>query len=172
MNRLAATVVAHRRSVLLAWAAIVAGWGALGMGLGAKLATRGYTVPGSESDGAATVERKTLYHGEHADVFVAVTPRRAEPLRVVLVRARTAIQRQEQVAGTGRPIVGRGGSMALVPVRLGVDVARAQKKLPDLRGALRKRLGGTATVELLGQAAVFERYSTIAKDDLKRAESI
>lgn len=170
MSALASVVVRRPKRVIAVWVLLVAVLGTVGMGLADELANRGYDVPGSDSERADAIQRSAIAGRETTDVLVAFAPAE-RATRPELEAVRRELRGEQDVVAVGPARTSPTGG-ALLEVRVALDLAAAQKEVPRLRRAVERAAARDGRGEVVGQAAVLERYSAIAKEDLARAESL
>jgi uncharacterized membrane protein YdfJ with MMPL/SSD domain len=169
MSALAELVVRRPSHVVAAWLVLTLAGLTLAVGLGDKLANRGYTVPGSDSEAARSIGERYLPGGDGTRVHIAVTAdhrARAELARAAR-RAAAALRGEPDVARVGAPRVARDGRAAVVPVVIDLPAPDAEKRVHDLQEIVDRASPG-ATV--LGAVAAYDRYTTIAREDLARVD--
>lgn len=167
MNALASFVVRRARLTVVLWA-LLAAVSALGAAqLHDRLANGGFTVPGSQSERAEDLVRARVNGGDRSGVLVTARPDMGRPLDARLRRALASAPGVERV---GPPRLAAGGGLVAFQVELGSDLARAQKRLPELRQRAAAAAGEDRATSVVGAPAVFERYSELAREDLKRVE--
>jgi len=164
-------VVRRPRRVLGVWAVLAVVFGIIGSGLQDRLANRGYEVPGSPSD-QAQQRARSFFGADTTRVFVALTSASADHARVRAASADVTPRMRglDDLVAVEPPTIGRDGRAAVVPVALRVDAAEAQHRVADVRDRLGGIGGGSIDSGVIGQAAVFNSYSTIAREDLAKAE--
>jgi RND superfamily putative drug exporter len=168
---MANVVVRHPRVVIALWVLLVAGCTPFSTQLDDRVDNGGYEVPGSDSARARDVARTQLALGS-SDIFVALESGDRRALPTASRRLAAALREQPDVARVEPALVARTGQAAILPVHLRFDLGGAQRRLPALRAFVAARTPAGVRATLLGQPAVLERYSDIARDDLARAERV
>jgi uncharacterized membrane protein YdfJ with MMPL/SSD domain len=182
LERLARLIVARARIVVAAWAAAVAIGVALASGLFGELSNRGFLVSGSESDRAARVLSREI-PGQHGTPLIAIVRGRGPAADLVEgagVRAvRRALRdvpgvRSVEGGGGGQTRGGDGGAatMMLIAVHVAPEPAEVEQRVQTYQHALARASTATLRMSLFGSPVVMERFATIARDDLRRAEQI
>ena len=167
MNALSTLILRHPRLVVVAWAiALLVAIVPAGM-LSERVSNGGYEVPGSQSQSVERLNATRFEAGKH------------QPLYVVLAGGGQAEAQARKVSAALREVQGVPGIRVLAPqVRDGVllvpflvpgDLAAVQKQVVDIRAAV---TGVDGRAQVLGEAAVWEEATSIAEQDLSRAEAL
>jgi RND superfamily putative drug exporter len=157
---------------VFAWVALAVVGGVVAAA-GGRLANGGTDVPGSQSARTDALEADRIFGEDRTHVFVVVSvpEGRASSLAPLLPRVRKAVAAAPHVAEVGQGAVVSRANFAIFAFDLGSTLVDAQDQLADVRTAA-KRAAGQADVTIVGEAADYDRYGTIARDDLDRVEKI
>jgi RND superfamily putative drug exporter len=162
-------VLRHPRKIVVAWALLLVACGVLATDLESRLRDGGYEVPGSSSERANQISRQLFPDASRQRVYVAVVADRSSRSRVMAAarRATDAVRSVDGVEGVEAPLAAPAGRAVLVPVVLAGGLAEAQTYVSGVQAALDgvRVLGGTAQV--IGQAAVYDRYMARSKEGLQ-----
>lgn len=172
MRTVAGFALRHPRAIIVAWVAAAIVGAVLGLGLADRVTNGGYEVAGSESAKADAVAAETFGERSEGKAFVVFSGAPVGALMRDGRAARLAVAGSPGVAGAGRPVPAPDGSVALLPVKLEGNLGAAQNHAADLQEALGEMEFGSAHAELIGQAAVYNRYRIHSKDDLTKAALI
>jgi RND superfamily putative drug exporter len=167
MKRLSVFIGKHPWLVIAAWLLALA----LALLPASKLSDRvsngGYEVPGSQSREIERLDAESFGQGKRQLLYVVVPHRaggadRIEPVVVALRRAPNS-------PGIEVRPPQRGGKVTLIPFLVPGSFAEVQKQAEGLREEVRNTYAGA---RLLGEAAVWDEASSIAEEDLSRAEAL
>lgn len=174
LTRLGQVVARRPRAVIAGWVVVALVGALLAAGLSDRLANRGFYVPNSSSDHANRVQELHFADAGGSPLFVAATTERsgASSLEAAASAAATRLDNTEDVSFVGAPVVSENRRAALVPFTIDLSLEDAQHEIPDLRDSVAANPPPGVELEIVGQAAVFERYSEIAAEDLGRSESL
>jgi RND superfamily putative drug exporter len=163
------------RAVIAAWLLVAAGCAVFAFGLAGRLADRGFAVPGSDSARVTAIMRRSIPGHAGAELFAVARVRTADPhwpddataaVRRALLRFRVVAQVRYEAAS----IVDATTGSVIVAILLRADAAEAEKHVPELRAALARASRSGRRLQLTGAPVVAERYGSIARRDLERAE--
>jgi RND superfamily putative drug exporter len=136
----------------------------------------GYEVNGSQSQRATTIDRQ-LFHGAlKPKVAVSVVAPHAS--NAIVMRdaaiAASAVRKTSGVASVEEPELSANGHVALVPLTLDGSIAVAQTYVQGIQTSLDRAARSTrlAKLQLVGQAAVFDRYAVDARKSLQTSAAI
>lgn len=174
MRRLGLLVARRPRAVVAAWVVVAVMCGGLAAAFSENLTNRGFYVAGSSSDMARKVERTHFPDARGSTLFVAISADGSDPgrLRAAAGTAATRLRGAADVSYVAPTRVGGAGRLAVVPFTVGLPLDKAQLEVGRLRSLVTRGAAPETKVELIGQAAVYERYSEIAEEDLTRSESL
>jgi uncharacterized membrane protein YdfJ with MMPL/SSD domain len=179
LHGLAALAITHPRKVIAVWVLAATIGLALASGLAGELSDRGFSVPGSQSERLERVMKEAIPGHRGTELFVLVTKplnARDDPVRLVQ-RALRPFPGILSVTRTGASVEGsedaaRAVERQVVTFRIDAKSSEAEQYVPRFRAALERSARGPIKAGLFGGVAVSERYSTIARADLTRAERI
>jgi uncharacterized membrane protein YdfJ with MMPL/SSD domain len=174
LERLGKGVAARPRTVIAVWVVLLLGSAVLASGLTKQLGNRGFGVPGSSSSLAAETAAEQIPAAGGSQLSVAATAATPAPARLAATLHRSAalLRADPAVLDVGAPRLAADGKAALLPFALRADSAKAQEEVPELRDSLTAGAPADLEIEVIGQAAVYKRYSDIAAEDLKRSETL
>jgi RND superfamily putative drug exporter len=178
----ASVAVRRPRLVLLAWLLVAVVAGVLSTGLGDRLGTGGFEVPGSESL-RVQQDLQQRFSGQSADATVVVvhsdsataTQPPYEQLLGAIASAARAIPDVTSVvtpAEGGPAFVSKDGRTSYVVVGMSGDIGRQQEIAADLGEVAAERSRDGFQVTTAGSAAFFDRLNEVSKEDLEKAERI
>ena len=169
LGRLADAVSRHRRAVVAAWLALLAGGGWFSLHETDRLSGGGWEVAGSASLRVATQLRD----------FPGVTP----PSLTLFVTGATPAEVRRRLAALaprllrdpalrpGRPVLLAGGRAALVPLAYPQGTSSAIDEATRLRREL-VQTSPTVQTRVLGEPAVWSNFQEVSKRQLARGEAI
>jgi uncharacterized membrane protein YdfJ with MMPL/SSD domain len=173
MTRWAAFVLRHPRKVVGLWLIILVVSGGLASQLETRVKNGGYTPPGSQTARAEALGERFFAKSSAPQVFVALTATHAAaPLLSDAAIAQRALHGVRGVEGIGQPMLSADRAAVLVPVVLHGDTATAQTYPPDINAALAKFHFPAAKVQLIGEAALYDRMGIQSKKSLAKSSVI
>lgn len=174
LRQLGTFVTRRPRAVVATWALALLVAAGFASGLSDQLANRGFAVPGSPSERAELLTRAHFPRagGSTLVAAAAATAPRPRGLRLALAEARGALGRQPHVVGVGAIAIGRDRRVGLLPFTVDLFLAKAQEEVPALAAAAAAADRPGIELQVLGEAAVYKRYSDIAAEDLQRSEAV
>ena len=172
MRALARLILSNPRKVVAVWSVLAVAGAVLGLGLAQRVTNGGYEVAGSESAKANDVAAQVFDERSEARAYVALTGASPKALRRDAARVRSEIAGAEGVVGVGPTIPAPDGSVTLVPVTLEGDLGESQNYASTLQEELHSLDLGATRADLIGQAAVYDRYRVHSKEDLTKAALI
>ncbi|MBS1868366.1 MAG: MMPL family transporter [Actinobacteria bacterium] len=185
MGLLARLVVRRPRATIAGWLLVAAASAVVASGLLGRLSDRGFAVPGSESARAAALMIRHLPGHRGAELLAVVTVRDPDQGGAWIAAAGRRAERALGARADVRSLATRGSAVhygrgdsattlgiALVEVLLRVDPAATQSHVSALRHALARADGGRFHALLLGPPVLEQRYASIARADLTRAERL
>jgi RND superfamily putative drug exporter len=172
LKTLARFALSNPRKIAVGWLVLALVGGALGLGLSQRVTNGGYEVAGSESAQANDVAAEAFGERSEAKAYVALTGAGSAELVRGAARVRGEIADSAGVAAVGAPFPAPDGSVALLPVKLEGDLGEAQNYASDLQRELASLELAPVRADLIGQAAVYDRYRVHSKEDLTKAALI
>jgi len=193
LEKLAALVLAHRFAVVVAWAVLAVAGVTYGSGLYDGLSNGGFAVRGSDSEQAVKIIARDFQFGGTSRLFAVLeypdalrlasrgapspaAARRSAAARAAFERAGLTashvLLEQPDVVHVDGPAPSGDRRVAVLQAFLRLREAEAQRRVPAIRATLRRALAPYAHAEVVGRIAVFQRYSAVARSDLRRAEKI
>jgi RND superfamily putative drug exporter len=172
LRTLAQLILSNPRKIAAAWLVLAVAGAALGLGLAHRVTNGGYEVAGSESAKANDVAGQVFGERSEARAYVVLTGASPEALQRDAARVRSEIAGSAGVAGVGQTIPAPDGSVTLVPVTLEGDLGKSQNYASTLQAELHSLDLGPTRADLIGQAAVYDRYRVHSKEDLTKAALI
>jgi uncharacterized membrane protein YdfJ with MMPL/SSD domain len=174
MSLLARFVIRHPRKIVAFWVLLLLASSALASGLGGRVQNGGYSASGSQSQRAAALSKRLFADDSSPQAYLAVLSDGAST--PTLLRnadaAAAAIRGLSGVKSLGKPLPAPNGRAVLIPVTLAGSIGAAQTYVPAIQSALaRLRLPATDT-QLIGQAAVYQRYMVQSKRSLQTSSLI
>jgi trehalose monomycolate/heme transporter len=172
MHTLAKIVIGRPRSVIVAWLVLCVVSGSVAFTLFDKVLNEGWMVPGSGSARAAMIYRHSILGHDGTELFAVVTnlPANFDPETAGPRIVQRALADQPDISAIRYEALISGG--VIVEIRLRLDDAHAEQRVPAIRGALRHVRPRTTRIALGGEAAISDRYTTIARHDLAVAEKL
>lgn len=174
LRRLGILVARRPGWTVAAWVILAIMGAVLASGLSKQLANRGFDVPGSSSYRANQLTQAHFPRARGSSLFIAATSASAGPgsLASALARARQTLTHSPEVAAIGTAEISPDGRAAVLPFQMGLSLAGTQAVVPTLAVQIAAGKPHGVDVQVLGQAAIYKRYSDIAAQDLKRSESL
>jgi uncharacterized membrane protein YdfJ with MMPL/SSD domain len=177
MTALARFVLRHPRKIVGFWFVLLLLSGALASRLSERVQNGGYVAAGSQSQRALALEQHRFgsypmpqaylsvlsAHGEHASATVLLSD---------AALAARAIRGVDGVNVLGTPKLSSNGRAVLLPVTLAGSIGTAQTYVPDIQATLAHARLPSATAQLIGQAAIYERYMVQSKQSLQTSSLI
>jgi uncharacterized membrane protein YdfJ with MMPL/SSD domain len=142
--------------------------------LAGRVQNGGYVAPGSQTQRAGALATRVFSHSPAPQAYVAVLSngaRAAAMLRDAQLAA-AAIRASDGVESVGEPVLSPNARAALVPVTLAGSIGAAQTHVPGVDAALARLHLDSASVQLVGQASVYERYMVQSKRSLQTSSLI
>ncbi|HMJ01333.1 MAG TPA: MMPL family transporter, partial [Conexibacter sp.] len=180
---LAHLAVRRPRAVIAAWL-LAATFGLAAIGLLGELSNRGFAVGGSDSARAADELTEHIPGRDGAELLAVVTIRDPPEGEGWIGEATQLAQRVLRGQPKVRSIEQRGSAVsyddsglrtagiAIIGVLLGISPWEATSHVTELRVALARADGSRVVTRLLGPPVLEQRYATIAREDLTRAEQL
>jgi uncharacterized membrane protein YdfJ with MMPL/SSD domain len=167
---LARLVTRHPRKIVALWVLLALGGAYLGGGLSSRLFNTGVEVPGSQSSLASALGKRAFPHASPTQAFVAVTSE--HPATAALKHATTVVtgqtRRERGVAAIGSVFAAPNGRAILIQVNLAGTQGVAQREAQSLQRRLSALDLGAVRATVIGQAAVYSRYSVNSHEGIKR----
>lgn len=173
MSALAAFVLRHPRKIVAFWVVALVVSGALASKLGERVLNSGYRPTGSEAARAQSLQDEHFGGVSTPQLEVLLSAERpAEIGPRQFVSVRRAVRGAPGVDAIGAPVRSADGLVALMPVTLSGDEARAQTYVGAIRSAVEGARLGAAEASLIGEAAIYDRMQTQSKNSLQRSAAI
>jgi RND superfamily putative drug exporter len=173
VTALARFVIANPRKLVVVWCALAVAGAILALALSGRVTNGGYEIPGSASAKANDIASRVFGERSVDRAYVAVSDAgSASGLLRDTARVRTMIAGSSGITTIEPPVVASNRSVALLPVMLRGDFGDAQRYASTLQEQIHGRDLSPARAELVGQAAVYDRYQVHSKDDLRQAALI
>jgi RND superfamily putative drug exporter len=172
LRTLARFVLANPRKVAATWLILAIAGGVLGLGLSQRVTNGGYEIPGSESAKANDIAAQIFDERSQGRAYVVLTGASPKELLRDADRVKAQIADSAGVVGLGTPVAAPDGSLTLLPVTLEGDLGEAQNHASTLQKELHSLDLEPARADLIGQAAVYDRYRVHSKEDLTKAALI
>lgn len=194
---LVAIILARPRAVVAVWVLATCVSLAVAAGGPSDISNLGYSVPGSGSARANSILSRYIPGNAGSTMFALITARRpphaASVSSAAVANAVTArqtgeitstvstlqqlpgVSSVEQVAvvsGAGREGEVPASRLAIDAIHLSVSQTSAESRIPTIEAALSKAAPRYTSFALVGGLVVSREYSTIARQDLARAERI
>jgi uncharacterized membrane protein YdfJ with MMPL/SSD domain len=163
LARLAALVSRRRRTVVVAWLALLVAGGWFSLHQNDHLSGGGWEVPGSPS--VRVVDALNDFPGVTPPAFMVLVTDPNGP-RAALQRARRLAEREPDVRA-GRPMILDGGKAAFLPLAYTGKTSNSIDEATRLRHLL-----VDAHTRVIGEPAIWSNFQTVSKEQLKRGESI
>lgn len=181
-ERLGATVTARPRAVIAVWALLLAGLGALGLGLSDRLAAGGFEVPGSQSLQVQQI-LQDRFPGQSADpVIVVVRATDADaagrlPGLVAVAADRIAAIDGVRSVGTSTASGPSGppaadGATSYLSVAVDGDQSEQLRHAADIESATADLESAGLQISVGGRAAFYDYQNDISRSDLEKAELV
>jgi RND superfamily putative drug exporter len=167
LARLGGWAADHRRAIVIVWAVVVLGLGALAPVADRALSGAGWEALGSESvDARHAIEARFPGRGSYALTAVVA----GDDLRAALPRVGAVLRGDAAVAGTLPPAISPDGRTAVVVGLAGGD----PDAMVEAAGRLKSRLSGLSarglTVRLTGPAALWSDFNEANKAAMMKSE--
>ncbi len=176
MTRLTQIVLRHPRKIVGLWLLLLLASAVPALRLNDRVRDSGYEVKGSQSQRAPTLDRELFGGVPKPQVGVSVVVPNAS--HGILLRdagfAARAVRTAPGVATVEEPELSPNGHVALIPLSLDGSIAVAQTYVQGIQVALDRAERSTepAKLQLVGQAAVFDRYAVDARKSLQTSAVI
>jgi uncharacterized membrane protein YdfJ with MMPL/SSD domain len=176
MNRLTQLVLRHPRKIVALWILMLLASALPAMRLNDRVRDSGYEVKGSQSQRAPALDKRLF--GGAPKPQVAVSVYAPHVTHAVLLRdaaaAARAVRRAPGVATVEEAELSQNGRVALIPLTLDGSIAVAQTYVNGIQSTLdaAQRATAPAKLQLVGQAAVFDRYAVDARKSLQLSAAI
>jgi trehalose monomycolate/heme transporter len=173
VTALAHLIIANPRKVVALWCVLAVTGAVLGFGLSGRVTNGGYEIPGSASAKANGVASHVFGERSVDRAYIVLSNGgSASNLLRDTGHVRSEIIGSPAITEIGQPVVARDRSVTLLPVMLAGDLGDAQRYASMLRIQIHRVDISPARAELVGQAAVYQRYQVHSKEDLQRAALI
>jgi uncharacterized membrane protein YdfJ with MMPL/SSD domain len=174
MSLLARLVLRHPRKVVAFWVVLLLISGALASGLSGRVQNGGYTAAGSQSQRASALAARQFASASSPQAYLAVLSAGASPASMLqdAQLAAGAIHGLPGVKALGKPALSANGRAALIPVTLAGSIGAAQTYVPRVQAVLARLRLRSASTQLIGQAAVYQRYMVQSKKSLQTSSLI
>jgi uncharacterized membrane protein YdfJ with MMPL/SSD domain len=176
MTAIARLTLRHPRKIVAAWLLVLLASAGLALGLTERVRDSGYSVSGSQSERANLLGKRLFAKESKPRVAIAVYA--ADRARKVTFREAAVAARAVHGAVGVREVeeaeLSDDERVALVPLALAGEIAVAQTYVAGIQSALdhaRRALPGVR-LQLVGQAAVFDRYAVAARQSLQTSAAI
>ncbi|MGB2711200.1 MAG: MMPL family transporter [Conexibacter sp.] len=172
MRTLAKVVIGRPRAVIVAWILLCGICSLFAFTLFDKVLNVGFAVPGSDSARTSTIYRRSILGHDGTQLFAVVTnlPPKLNAANDGPRIVRRALSNQLDIGAIKYENLTKGG--VIVEIRLHLDVAHAEQRVPAIRAALGRVRPSSVRISLAGAPAVSDRYTTIARHDLAVAEKL
>jgi uncharacterized membrane protein YdfJ with MMPL/SSD domain len=189
MSTIAQFVLRHPRKIVGFWVALLL-LGAVGASrLGDRVQNGGYSATGSQSQRAIALGEH-LFSGSPStpEAYLSVLAVPGSSPSVAhgssspaastaaiasdATLAARAIRGSSGIKTVGPPVVSADGRAALLAVTFTGTVGDAQTHVPDIESALARVHLRTATLQLVGEAAIYQRYMVQSKKSLQTSSLI
>jgi uncharacterized membrane protein YdfJ with MMPL/SSD domain len=174
MSSLARFVLSNPRKIIAFWVVLLIVSGALASQLGGRVQNGGYSAAGSQSQRAVALGARHFGSQATPQAALAVLADKRSPAALLsdaklATRVLLGLKGVKAVAPT---VLAPDGRAALAAVTLAGSIGAAQTYVPDVQAALaRVQLSG-AKAQLIGQAAVYQRYMVQSKKSLQTSSLI
>jgi trehalose monomycolate/heme transporter len=174
MSTIARFALRHPRKILGFWIVLLLLSGVGASRLGNRVQNGGYYASGSGSQRAAVLGEHLFSAFPAPQAYLSVVAShgsRAVSSHDVLEAART-IRGVAGIKTVGSPALSVDGRAALLPVAFTGDLGYAQTRVPDVASALARIHLTTSKAQLIGEAAIYDRYMVQSKKSLQTSSLI
>ena len=174
MNSLARLIVRHPRKILIFWVAVLLFSGLLASRLSTRVQNGGFNAAGSQSQRADALGKRHFRASSTPQAYLAVLAEGADAAEISYDAhlASSAIRDIRGVEALGTPALSPDRRAVLVPVTLAGGIGTAQTYVPHIQDALDRLRLHSAISQLIGEAAVYERYMVQSKQSLQTSSFI
>jgi RND superfamily putative drug exporter len=165
-------ILGHPRQVVAAWLVLLVAAAVPASELGQRFGNGGYEVPGSQSQRTAQLVSGS-FPAQSGQPFGAVFTSSSPDIASLRARAQvlaSMLKRKREIGSIGSLYVSARRRMVVQTFYFSGSFAEAQKAVPSLERWVSKTAG--ADVTLVGEAATWHESSSLAKQNLSRAERL
>jgi RND superfamily putative drug exporter len=168
LGRLGSWTADHVRLVVVAWAVVAIGLGALAPWAEHALSGAGWEASGSESV-AARAQVEKSFGGASGYALTAVVHGDGD-LTPTVERAAALLERDARVAGVGAPQVSADGRTVLLVAGAAASPTEMVRAADDLKGELAALEGGGVAVSLTGAPGMWSDFNEANKSAMLKSE--
>jgi len=174
MSAIARFALRHPRKIVGFWVLLLLLSGVGASRLGGRVRNGGYWASGSQSQRAVALGEHLFSSSSGPQAYLSVLAAHGSRMvssRDVLLAAHI-IRGVEGVKTVGSPALSADGRTALLPVEFTGDLGYAQTRVPDVASALSHAHLNTSKAQLIGEAAIYDRYMVQSKKSLSTSSLI